>query len=161
MLDKDLEYRRGEPIDYTSCYGYPKVRYQIVRVSDGVVVGHAKEERVPDVDGVVATKVYYTRDIGRNYGMLRFYTSPEALIIGFGGKVSEWQGLKPVVGDGMTLKNAPKSDPAGDSLAARVTALEDKVFLGKLPKVRAKLKAKVKVRKAVAKPPARRVKKLA
>ena len=159
MLDNSQEYRLGEPIDYTSCYGYPKVRFQIVRVSDGSVVGHAKQELVPGDDGAVWTKVYYTRDIGRNYGMLRFYASPEALIRGFGGKVSEWLGDKDV--DVSALKNEPKSDPAGESLAARVTALEDKVFLGKLPKVRAKLKAKVKVRKAVAKPPARRAKKLA
>ena len=79
MLDNSQEYRRGEPIDYTSCYGYPKVKFQIVRVSDGSVVGHAKQELVPGDDGAVWTKVYYTRDIGRNYGMLRFYASPEAL----------------------------------------------------------------------------------
>lgn len=168
MLDNSQEYRRGEPIDYTSCYGYPKVRYQIVRVSDGAVVGHAKEERVPDQDGLVCTKVYYTRDIGRDYGMLRFYASPEALIIGFGGKVSEWQAEQKAKepDDVSAMKAAPKGEgmATGESfkldpgLEARVTALENKVFLAKHGKVNAK---PAKKRKAVAKSPARRVKKLA
>ena len=87
MLDKNRQYRVGEPILYTSIYGYPKRRFRIEDVATGSVVGTAKEEIVPGVDGKESTRVFYTRDISRNPPMLRFYDSPEALIVAFGGQL--------------------------------------------------------------------------
>jgi hypothetical protein len=87
MLDKNRQYRVGEPIHYTSIYGYPKRRFRIEDVAAGSVVGTAKEEIVPGVNGKESTRVFYTRDISRNPPMLRFYDSPEALIVAFGGQL--------------------------------------------------------------------------
>ena len=87
MLDKNRQYRVGEPIHYTSIYGYPKRRFRIEDVATGSVVGTAKEEIVPGVNGKESTRVFYTRDISRNPPMLRFYDSPEALIVAFGGQL--------------------------------------------------------------------------
>ncbi len=94
MLDKNRQYRVGEPIHYTSIYGYPKRRFRI-ETKDGHVVGHAKEEIVPGVNGKESTRVFYTRDISRNSPMLRFYDSPEALIVAFGGQLERKAVKKP------------------------------------------------------------------
>ena len=95
MLDKNRQYRVGEPILYTSIYGYPKRRFRIEDVATGSVVGTAKEEIVPGVNGKESTRVFYTRDISRNPPMLRFYDSPEALIVAFGGQLERKAVKKP------------------------------------------------------------------
>ena len=95
MLDKNRQYRVGEPIHYTSIYGYPKRRFRIEDVATGSVVGTAKEEIVPGVNGKESTRVFYTRDISRNPPMLRFYDSPEALIVAFGGQLERKTVKKP------------------------------------------------------------------
>jgi hypothetical protein len=95
MLDKNRQYRVGEPIHYTSIYGYPKRRFRIVDVATGSTVGTAKEEIVPGVNGKESTRVFYTRDISRNPPMLRFYDSPEALIVAFGGQLERKAVKKP------------------------------------------------------------------
>jgi hypothetical protein len=92
MLDSETVYTVGEPIPYVSIYGYDKRRLPILRADDGTVVGHAKEEIVKGEDGQEVSRTFYTRDINRNPGMLRFYASPEALIVGFGGKVEPKKG---------------------------------------------------------------------
>jgi hypothetical protein len=155
MLDNQKEYRRGEPISYTSIYGYAKVRFQIVRVEDGCVVGSAKEEIVPGENGMEATRVYYTKDIGRDYGMPRFYASPEALIVGRGGRLCAdyLDAEKAKQPDDLSaLKNAPKGEGMvmGESfildpgLEARVTALENKVFLPAKSVAKSVLRSKAK-----------------
>jgi hypothetical protein len=95
MLDKNRQYRVGEPIHYTSIYGYPKRRFRIEDVATGQTVGTAKEEIVPGVNGKESTRVFYTRDISRNPPMLRFYDSPEALIVAFGGQLERKTVKKP------------------------------------------------------------------
>jgi hypothetical protein len=83
----------GEPVKYTSIYGYPKFKYPVLN-GNGVTVGYVKQECIRDDDGNGGlgewrSPVYYTRDLSRPHGLPRFYGSVEALVIAFGGTMSK------------------------------------------------------------------------
>ena len=79
------KYTIGDPIEYTSIYGYAKRMFP-VRQGDEKI-GNVKEETVLNGDGSEASKSFYTRNIVRPRGAKRFYASVEDLIIAFGGQI--------------------------------------------------------------------------
>lgn len=90
-------YYVGDPQDYRSMYGYKKRWYAVHAVKPGQTAGSAdakvgciKEEAIADENGDVVTVVFYTKDFVRPSGMIRFFASPEALLIAFG--------LQPLIG---------------------------------------------------------------
>ena len=92
-LQNDKFYAVGEPEQYGSIYGYSKYRYPVYEVDEKgerineTVIGLIKEEIMKDEDGEPVAKAYYTRNLNRPHGLLRFYPTPRALIVAFGGKV--------------------------------------------------------------------------
>ena len=72
--------------EYTSMYGYQKNRLAVVGES-GDTVGYIKEEIVLDEAGDEASRIYYTRNGWRPSGAKRFFASPEALVIAYGGQI--------------------------------------------------------------------------
>jgi hypothetical protein len=86
-LYDNTQYKIGEAQPYGSIYGYSKLKYPVVVAKNGELVGYIKEERVLGADGSVVAKTYYTRDLERPAGKERFYATPEALLVGFGGQL--------------------------------------------------------------------------
>ena len=88
---------KGEPVAYTSMYGYPKQRFPVAIVDgDGepTKIGWIKEEKIIGAGGKVVGLMYYERNGWRGHGQQRFYDSPEALIKEFGGTLARKTGLK-------------------------------------------------------------------
>ena len=82
------KYSVGEPVGYTSVYGYQKRKFPVFGEDQSAgAIGYIKEEIILGDDGKEVAKTYYTRSSWRNHGQLRFFESPEALIIGYGGKI--------------------------------------------------------------------------
>lgn len=96
MLQEDHKYRVGkEATQYTSIYGYQKRRYPVFDVTDPdneLFVGDIKQEIVKNTAGELCEPVYYTRDFERPNEGLRFFNSPEALILAFGGQIKKHGG---------------------------------------------------------------------
>jgi len=92
-LSPDQYYVIGEPVNYSSIYGYPKRRFPVHRADelgnkqDSYSVGEIKEEPMLDENGQLWGRCVYTKNLGRGHGKYRFYPSPEALIVACGGKV--------------------------------------------------------------------------
>jgi hypothetical protein len=80
------KFKIGEPNEYESVYGYQKQRFPVLN-EQGSEVGAIKEELVMDGAGNVVAKMYYTRNLTRPHGAKRFYDSPQALILAFGGTI--------------------------------------------------------------------------
>jgi hypothetical protein len=102
---RQVAYHVGEVQPYQSIYGYPKRRRYVYRLKPGEspegsgswrnpgnCIGYVKEERIADENGNVVTTVFYEKNGWRKHGLVRFYASPEALLIGCG--------LTPVLGLG-------------------------------------------------------------
>lgn len=84
-------YVVGDAENYRSIYGYPKRWYKVHRLEPGEelrenhpVHGYIKEERIGDEHGNVVTTVFYEKNGWRRNGLIRFYASPEALLIACG-----------------------------------------------------------------------------
>jgi hypothetical protein len=83
-------YLVGDAREYRSVYGYPKRIYDVHRLQPGARVGEStriggiKEERIADENGQIVTTVVYEKNNWRNRGLIRFYASPEALLIACG-----------------------------------------------------------------------------
>jgi hypothetical protein len=77
----------GEPVQYQSMYHYQKWRFPVISSETGSTVGWVKQERVVDENGDESSSTYYTRDFDKPYGMKRFYSSPQALVIALGGQI--------------------------------------------------------------------------
>ena len=109
------KYKVGAPKQYSSTYGYQKFKYPVIG-EDGHERGHIKQEQIIDEAGQSVTTVYYTRDFQRPHGAKRFYSSPEALIIAFGGKIDRVTKLAPVKVGGRAKKIV---EPEMEKKAAR------------------------------------------
>jgi len=81
------QVRLGEKQKYASIYGYPKFRYPVIEVSTGQALGLIKEEVTPGIPGQPDITVYYEKNRWRDHGKLRFYQSPEALVLALGGQI--------------------------------------------------------------------------
>jgi hypothetical protein len=95
--DEPLMIGRKKPVHYTSIYGYPKDRIPVFKQSDAKQaspIGFIKEEIVRDGDGGEVSRTYYERNGWREHGQPRFFASPEALVLRFGGKLARKTGLK-------------------------------------------------------------------
>jgi hypothetical protein len=68
--------RVGNPVPYTSVYGYAKRKFEVLDAESNSVVGYVKEEVILDEAGKETTRVFYTRSFSRPIGKLRFYASP-------------------------------------------------------------------------------------
>lgn len=84
-------YVVGDAENYRSIYGYPKRRYRVHKLEPGEALkrnhdvhGYIKEERILDEHGNVVTTVFYEKNYWRKDGLVRFYASPEALLIACG-----------------------------------------------------------------------------
>ena len=77
----------GEPVKYQSMYHYSKFRFPVMISPDGGIAGWIKQEKVVDENGDESSCTYYTRDLDKPYGMKRFYSSPQALVIALGGQI--------------------------------------------------------------------------
>src|SRR5271165_6431605 len=110
--DKPLVILKGEPIEYTSMYGYWKQRFPVAIVDgDGepTKIGWIKEEKIIGAGGKVVGLMYYERNGWRGHGQQRFYDSPEALVTAFGGTLARKTGLKkPRLAKTATTKARPK-----------------------------------------------------
>ncbi len=105
------------PHPYESIYGYKKHGFFVHRLkpgeafdrshhNSGTAYGYIKEERVGDENGNVVTVVFYSRmDSWRSSGKLRFFASPEALLIAMG--------KTPIVNRGNTEEAKAKLDKLG------------------------------------------------
>lgn len=82
------KYVIGEPIDYTSIYGYGKRRFPIFREGESSPAGHVKEELLLNGDGQEVGKAFCTRNLPRPNGAKRFYDSVESLVLAFGGEIA-------------------------------------------------------------------------
>ena len=156
-IEQGKKYRIGRTKDYTSIYGYPKKMIMIEDADTGEEVGGIKEEVTPGIPGQPDVKTYYERNGWRKAGGLRFYQSPEALIIANGGEIDTGHLELKTEGDQIEPsfeKRIVKADDA--TVEARLKALEDKVFLGPT-RARRKPKPKRTLRKAVVKKPAKKV----
>ena len=91
MLNPETKYRLGDPVDYTSMYGYAKRRFPVYAMNDDgeSSVGSIKEEKIINENGDVEDVMFYERNGWKKSGQQRFYTSCEALVIACGGKFSE------------------------------------------------------------------------
>ena len=89
------QVRLGEKQKYASIYGYPKYRYPVIEVSTGQTLGLIKEEVTPGLPGQPDMTVYYEKNRWRPHGKLRFYQSPEALILALGGQIDASRLLPP------------------------------------------------------------------
>ena len=96
------KFKIGEPNEYESVYGYQKQRFPVLNEQGGEV-GAIKEELVMDGAGNVVAKMYYTRNLTRPHGAKRFYDSPQALILAFGGTIDRTTTLTSV-----TVKHGKK-----------------------------------------------------
>jgi len=125
-IGKDRLYKVGEKTSYTSIYGYPKNRYEIIDAETGKSVGEVKEERTPGVPGQPDICVYYTRGIEKPHGTLRFYQSPESLVIALGGNIdtSHIAAVEPEIEK--TIVKAADVE-SGVGIEARLKALEAKM----------------------------------
>ena len=149
----------GEKQKYASIYGYPKFRYPVIEVSTGQALGLIKEEVTPGIPGQPDITVYYEKNRWRDHGKLRFYQSPEALVLALGGQIDTSRLLPP----------EPEPEPEVKAVIRR-TSETIKRKTSKAPTARRKKPAKTTRQKAVkkparkvaakkAKPGARRVKK--
>lgn len=86
-FQKGKMYKLGEKKPYTSIYGYAKYRIPVFDAETGAEAGWIKEEVTPGIPGQPDITAYYERNGWRPPGKLRFYQSPEALIIAFGGQI--------------------------------------------------------------------------
>ncbi len=101
------------PVPYKSIYGYQKHGFNVYLLAPGETFsrgmrkyGFIKEERVGDENGNVVTVVFYSRmDEWRDSGKLRFFASPEALLIAMG--------KTPIVNRGNTDQAKAKLDRLG------------------------------------------------
>jgi len=170
---KDRLYKIGDTTPYQSIYGYRKNRVAIIDVETGQSVGDVKEERTPGIPGQPEITVYYTRGINKPHGTLRFYQSPEALVIALGGQIAteRFAAVQPVADvevEKKIIKVADADESADDSpkptsdVEARIKALEDKVFLGpaKSRRTPAKKPARKPAAKKSAKKPGARARKV-
>ena len=89
------QVRLGEKQKYASIYGYEKFRYPVIEVSTGQTLGLIKEEVTPGIPGQPDITVYYEKNRWRDHGKLRFYQSPEALILALGGQIDASRLLPP------------------------------------------------------------------
>jgi hypothetical protein len=81
------QVRLGEKQRYQSIYGYAKFRYPVIEIATGSVFGSIKEEVTQGIPGQPDITVYYEKNRWRDHGKLRFYQSPEALILALGGQI--------------------------------------------------------------------------
>ena len=96
-IQEPLVIGKTKPVHYTSMYGYPKDRIPVYRASDTEQtspIGFIKEEIVRGKDGAEVSRTYYERNGWRDHGQPRFFDSPEALILAFGGTIARKVGLK-------------------------------------------------------------------
>ena len=84
---QDKACKLGAKTEYRSIYGYQKYRVKVLDANTGDTLGEIKEEVTPGVPGQADITVYYEKNRWRDQGKLRFYQSPEALIIACGGKI--------------------------------------------------------------------------
>ena len=89
------QVRFGEKQKYASIYGYEKFRYPVIEVSSGQTLGLIKEEVTPGIPGQPDITVYYEKNRWRDHGKLRFYQSPEALVLALGGQIDTSRLLPP------------------------------------------------------------------
>jgi hypothetical protein len=135
--------RLGEKAQYASIYGYQKFRYPVIDVETGQELGLIKEEVTPGIPGQPDIAVYYEKNRWRLHGKLRFYQSPEALVLALGGKIDTSR-LSP-----------PEPEPADKPIIRRTSETIKRQALGslkKVPTVRRKKTAKPVRQKALKKP---------
>jgi hypothetical protein len=89
QLNSERTYKIGAPVDYGSIYGYKKKKYPVIGTESEQTIGFVKEEAVVGQNGKGVGLVYYTRDLYRKCGQLRFYESPQAVIVAFGGQIAK------------------------------------------------------------------------
>lgn len=84
-------YALGKYDEYRSIYGYPKRIIKVHHVtspgqpiSSAQVVGGIKEERIFDETGNVVGTCFYEKNGWRRSGTVRFFATPEALLIACG-----------------------------------------------------------------------------
>jgi hypothetical protein len=126
------QVRLGEKQKYASIYGYEKFRYPVIEVSTGQTLGSIKEEVTPGVPGQSDITAYYEKNRWRDHGKLRFYQSPEALILALGGQIDTSRLL------------ASEPEPEVKAVIKRKAA--------KTPTARRKKRAKTTRQKALKKP---------
>ena len=153
-LSPDQYYVIGEPVNYSSIYGYPKRRFPVHRADelgnkqDSSSVGEIKEEPMLDENGQLWGRCFYTKTLGRPTGKYRFYPSPEALIVACGGKATrkpaanhpiqtgdvhpaatdeDAQDVKTATQALASLDSGATSLVKGDELEKRLSALEAKI----------------------------------
>ena len=80
-------YRLGETVQYRSIYGYRKNRVALLDAATGDNVGWIKEEVVPGLPGQPDITCHYEKNGWRPSGKLRFYQSPEAMVLALGGTI--------------------------------------------------------------------------
>ena len=131
------QVRLGEKQKYASIYGYPKFRYPVIEVRTGQTLGLIKEEVTPGIPGQPDITVYYEKNRWRDHGKLRFYQSPEALVLALGGQIDTSRLLPP--------------EPEVKAVIRR-TSVTIKRKTAKAPTARRKKPAKTTRQKAVKKP---------
>src|SRR5690606_2070841 len=96
---RQVVYAVDGNVKYRSIYGYPKRLIKVCKLQPGQFLndqtpafGYIKEERILDEHGDVVTTVFHEKNGWRNVGNVRFYASPEALLIACG--------LLPILGRG-------------------------------------------------------------
>lgn len=117
-LSSDKKYNIGDPVEYGSVYGYQKFKFPVIEETSGATVGYVKEEVILGEDGEPAGRTYYTRDICKQHGQKRFYTSPEALVLACGGKLASPK-MKVRAGVKSTEKKASRATAAKKPVAKK------------------------------------------
>ena len=134
-------YRLGETVQYGSIYGYRKNRLMLLDAATGDNVGWIKDEVVPGLPGQPDVTCYYEKNGWRPSGKLRFYQSPEAMVLALGGTIDASR-LTPVAEGAL-------QDEVKDKAVVKRAAPN-------LAKKARKPAAKVKARKPVVKSSARK-----
>ena len=140
-LSPDQYYVIGEPINYTSIYGYPKRRFPVFRANENgekqneYSIGEIKEEPMLDENGQLWGRCFYTKSL-RPSGKYRFYPSPEALIVACGGKVLAKPAAEHPIQTGDAHPAAPDEDGPGVDSPNRASPIEER-----LSKLEAKIDA--------------------
>ena len=139
-LSPDQYYVIGEPVNYSSIYGYPKRRFPVHRADelgnkqDSYSVGEIKEEPMLDENGQLWGRCFYTKSL-RPSGKYRFYPSPEALIVACGGKALAKPAAEHPIQDG-DPQHAPDEDGPGVERPNKASPIEER-----LSKLEAKIDA--------------------